>query len=209
MPRMRKLSPMWKLSIKLVVIIIAVVLAGCETLPEKQTATQPVMPAGAKASYAQAVSAVKAGQDTKAIQLFTGLTQEYPNFSASFTNLGLLYLKQEKLTEAEHAFKQAITINPADAVAYNHLGVVFRQRGQFEQARQAYENALRIKPGYASAHLNLGILNDIYLQNLETALQHYQRYQNLTGDADQQVAKWIVDLERRVNSSDSAGGKQG
>ena len=209
MPRMRKLSPMWKLSIKLVVVIIAVVLAGCGTQPEKQTATQPVMPTAAKASYAQAVSAVKAGQDTKAIQLFTGLTQEYPDFSASFTNLGLLYLKQEKLTEAEHAFKQAITINPTDAVAYNHLGVVFRQRGQFEQARQAYENALRIKPGYASAHLNLGILNDIYLQNLETALQHYQRYQNLTGDADQQVAKWIVDLERRVNSPTSAGGKQG
>ena len=210
MPRMRKLSHMWKLSIKLVVVIIAVALAGCSTQPEKQTATpQPVMPAGAKASYARAVSAVKAGQDTKAMQLFIGLTQEYPNFSASFTNLGLLYLKQEKLTEAEHAFKQAITINPTDSVAYNHLGVVFRQRGQFEQARQAYENALRIKPGYASAHLNLGILNDIYLQNLETALQHYQRYQNLTGDADQQVAKWIVDLERRVNSSDSAGGKQG
>jgi len=200
---------MWKLSSKLVVVIIAVVLTGGATQPEKQTAAQPVMPAGAKASYAQAVSAVKAGQDTKAMQLFIGLTQEYPNFSASFTNLGLLYLKQEKLTEAEHVFKQAITINPADAVAYNHLGVVFRQRGQFEQARQAYENALRIKPGYASAHLNLGILNDIYLQNLETALQHYQRYQNLTGDADQQVAKWIVDLERRVNSSDSAGGKQG
>jgi Tfp pilus assembly protein PilF len=197
------------LSIKSVVVIIAVVLAGCGTQPEKRAAIQPVMPAGAKATYAQAVSAVKAGEDTKAIQLFTGLTQEYPDFSASFTNLGLLYLKREKLTEAEHAFKQAITINPADAVAYNHLGVVFRQRGQFDQARQAYENALRIKPGYASAHLNLGILNDIYLQNLETALQHYQRYQNLTGDADQQVAKWIVDLERRVNSSDSAGGKQG
>jgi Flp pilus assembly protein TadD len=200
---------MWKLSIKLVLVMTAVVLAGCETLPEKQSAAQPVMPAGAKASYAQAIAAVKAGRDKEAIQLFSGLTRKYPDFATSFTNLGLLYLKQEKLAEAEQAFKQAITINPADAIAYNHLGVVLRQRGQFDQARQAYENALRINAGYARAHLNLGILNDIYLQNLETALQHYQRYQALTGDADKQVAKWIVDLERRVSSSNHAGGKQG
>ena len=200
---------MWKLFIKSVVVVVAFVLAGCETLPEKQSVVQPVMPAGAKATYTRAISAVKAGQDKKAIQLFTGLTRDYPDFAASFTNLGLLYLRHEKLDEAEHAFKQAITINPADAIAYNHLGIVLRQRGQFVQARQAYESALRINSGYASAHLNLGILNDLYLQNLKTALQHYQRYQALTGDADKQVAKWIVDLERRVSSTNHAGGKQG
>jgi len=200
---------MWKLSIKLVFIATAFVLVGCETLPEKQATAQTVMPAGARASYAEAIAAIKAGQDKQAFQLFSSLTRDYPDFAAGYTNLGLLYLKQEKLAEAEQAFNQAITINPADAVAYNHLGVVLRQRGQFDQARQAYENALRINAGYATAHLNLGILNDIYLQNLETALQHYQRYQALTGDADQQVAKWIVDLERRVNSPTSAGGKQG
>ena len=200
---------MWKLSIKTLVVIIAFVLAGCQSVPQKQTAAQTLMPAGARASYAQAIAAVKAGQDKQAIQLFSGLTRDYPDFAASYTNLGLLYLKQEKLAEAEQAFNQAITLNPADAVAYNHLGVVLRQRGQFNDARKAYENALRINAGYASAHLNLGILNDIYLQNLETALQHYQRYQALTGETDKQVAKWIVDLERRVNSSTNAGGKQG
>ena len=200
---------MWKSSIKLVVIATVFVLAGCETLPEKQAAAQPVVPAGARTTYTRAISAVKAGQDKEAIKLFTGLTRNYPNFAASFTNLGLLYLKQEKLAEAEHAFKQAIILNPGDAVAYNHLGVVLRQGGQFDQARQAYENALGINAGYASAHLNLGILNDLYLQNLDTALQHYQRYQALTGDSDKQVAKWIVDLERRVKSSKNAGGKQG
>jgi len=197
---------MWKLFIKSIVITVAFVLVGCETLPEKQSATQSVMPSGAKATYTRAISAVKAGQDKKAIQLFTGLTQDYPDFAASFTNLGLLYLKQEKLAEAEHAFNQAIILNPVDAVAYNHLGIVLRQRGQFVQARKAYEKALDINSGYASAHLNLGILNDLYLQDLSTALQHYQRYQVLTGDSDKQVAKWIVDLERQVKTS---GGKQG
>ena len=200
---------MWKLFIKSVVITIAFVLAGCETLPDKQSVAQLTMPAGAKATYSRAISAVKAGQDKKAIQLFTGLTRDYPDFAASFTNLGLLYLKQEKLTEAEHAFNQAIILNPADAIAYNHLGIVLRQRGQFAQARNAYEKALGINATYASAHLNLGILNDLYLQNLDTALQHYQRYQDLTGDRDKQVAKWIIDLERRVQASKNTGDRQG
>lgn len=190
-------------------LITVFILAGCQATPDKDTTVQPVVPTGAKQTYARAISAVKSGHDKEALQLFTGLTKSYPDFAAGFTNLGLLYLKQGKLAEAEQAFNQAITINPADAIAYNHLGVVLRQQGQFEQARQAYENALRINAAYATAHLNLGILNDLYLQNLDSALEHYQRYQALTGDSDQQVAKWIVDLERRVSSTSSKGGKQG
>lgn len=200
---------MWKLFIKSTVITLFFILAGCQTTPEKRSVAQPVMPAGAKATYSQAIKAIKAGQDKKAIQLFTGLTRDYPDFAVCYTNLGLLYLKQEKLTEAEHALNQAIILNPMDAVAYNHLGVVLRQRGQFEQARQAYEKAIGINAAYASAHLNLGILNDLYLQDLAAALRHYQRYQVLTGDRDKQVAKWIVDLERRVQASTNNGDRQG
>jgi Flp pilus assembly protein TadD len=112
-----------------------------------------------------------------------------------------------KIADAEHVLNQAIMLNPGDAVAYNHLGVVLRQRGEFEQARQAYLNALRINSRYAGAHLNLGILHDIYLHDLGVALQNYQKYQTLTADADKQVAKWIVDLQRRVNSKSMAGGR--
>jgi lipoprotein NlpI len=198
---------MSKLLINIAILVAAVVLAGCETLPEKQSASQPEIPAGAKSTYARAVSAVKAGRESQAIQLFSGLTREYPDFAASYTNLGLLYLKSNKLTEAEQYLNQAISLNPVDAVAYNHLGVVLRQRGEFEQAHQAYLSALRINADYAAAHLNLGILHDIYLHDLGQALQHYQRYQALTGDSDKLVAKWIVDLQRRVNSKSMAGGQ--
>lgn len=199
---------MWKSLIKIALLAAAVILTGCETLPEKSSASQPVeVPAGAKSTYARAVSAVKAGRDAQAIQLFSGLTRDYPDFAAGYTNLGLLYLKSNKIADAEHVLNQAIMLNPGDAVAYNHLGVVLRQRGEFEQARQAYLNALRINSRYAGAHLNLGILHDIYLHDLGVALQNYQKYQTLTSDADKQVAKWIVDLQRRVNSKSMAGGR--
>ena len=208
MPRLKESNLMWKSLINIVLLVGAVILTGCETLPEKSSTSQPVMvPTGAKSTYARAVEAVKAGRNAQAIQLFKGLTRDYPDFAASYTNLGLLYLKNNKLTEAEHVLNQAIMLNPSDAIAYNHLGVVLRQRGEFELARQAYMTALRIKANYAGAHLNLGILHDIYLHDLGQALQNYQQYQALTGEKDKLVAKWIVDLQRRVNSKSMAGGR--
>ncbi len=199
---------MWKSLTSFVLLAMTVILTGCETLPEKNAASQSlVVPAGARPTYTRAVSAVKAGRNDHAIKLFKDLTREYPDFAASYTNLGLLYLRSNKTAEAEHVLNQAITLNPGDAVAYNHLGVLLRQRGEFEQARQAYLNALRIDGNYAGAHLNLGILHDIYLHDLGQALQNYQRYQVLTGESDKQVSKWIVDLQRRVNSKSMAGGQ--
>lgn len=199
---------MWKSLINILLLITAVMLNGCQSLPEKNAASLPVVvPAGAKSTYARAVEAVKAGRNAQAIQLFIGLTQEYPDFAASYTSLGLLHLKNNRLADAERVLNQAIALNPTDAIAYNHLGVVLRQRGEFELARQAYMSALRIKADYAGAHLNLGILHDIYLHDLGQALQNYQDYQALTGENDKQVAKWIVDLQRRVNSKSMAGAR--
>ena len=57
--------------------------------------------------------------------------------------------------------------------------------------------AVTASPNYALAHYNLGVLNELYLQRLDAALQHFERYQELAG-GDKQVEKWIADLKRRV-----------
>ncbi len=57
--------------------------------------------------------------------------------------------------------------------------------------------AVTSSPEYALAHYNLGVLNELYLQRLEIALQHFETYQALVGE-DKQVEKWIADLRRRV-----------
>ena len=41
------------------------------------------------------------------------------------------------------------------------------------------------------------MLNELYLQRLDAALQHFEIYQSLVGE-DKQVEKWITDLRRRV-----------
>ena len=51
---------------------------------------------------------------------------------------------------------------------------------------------------YARAHFNLGVLAELYMQDLNLALNHFRLYQGLQKQADQTVANWIIDLERRA-----------
>ena len=46
-------------------------------------------------------------------------------------------------------------------------------------------------------HYILEVLNVLYLERLDVAMQHFEAYQSIVGE-DKQVAKWITDLRRRV-----------
>ena len=153
--------------------------------------------------YDEAMVALKAGSIDNAIELLTRVSLDAPEKQFVFTNLGLAYFKLEKYDLADQAMLQAIEQNPDDAVAYNHLGILQREKGEFENARKKYQRAIEIDEGYARAYLNLGILFDIYLQDLEKALQQYKIYQSLTQQEDSQVAGWIVDIQRRIKPTTS------
>ena len=153
--------------------------------------------------YEQAVTALKKDDTELAIELLLTVSSEAPERPFVFTNLGLAHFRLQQYDLALSAFQQAVSRNADDAVAYNHLGILQRRQGQFEAARESYQRALEIDSNYALAHLNLGILFDIYLQNLEPALRHYQRYQALLDEENETVSGWIVDLERRLQSAAS------
>jgi Flp pilus assembly protein TadD len=196
-------------------------LAACSSLPEPEPESEPApapapapvdeataVPEPAPIDYAQqfyeeAVAALKEGDTELAVELLQKVSDDAPDKPYLFTNLGLAYFRLEQFEAAEKAFLEAVARDSRDAVAYNHLGILQRRQGQFEEARKSYQRALDIDSNYALAHLNLGILFDIYLQELEPALEHYLRYQALLGEENTRVAGWIVDLERRLKSGAS------
>lgn len=169
----------------------------------------PHATAEAKADYARALSAMKDGDDEEAKGLFQAMTNKYPKLAGAYINLGLLSLKAENLAMAEKNLGHAVKLNPKNALAQNHLGVVYRHLGRFAEARKAYQRALEINGDYALAHINLGILYDIYIQDLASALEHYEQYQALTDNTDKLVMKWIVDLKRRQTAKNTAGENKG
>lgn len=208
------------------VMFLVATISACQSGPEiePQVLPEPIVaevskPVVAKVSepveifdvdqqtYQAGLDALKAGETGFAIEMFEQLSVSAPEKKHVFTNLGLAYFKQENYDSAELAFQQAIKLNPDDAIAYNHLGIVKRLQGEFDAARLTYQKAIQIDNEYAGAYLNLGILYDIYLQDLELALQQYEKYQELTRGENQSVDKWIVDVQRQLKNARS--GTQG
>ena len=168
----------------------------------------PVTPAQAepgkivKVQFEQAIAFMQAGKDKEATALFANISELDPKLASPHTNLGILFYRDGKLQEAETAFKEALRLDDKDYIAANYLGMLYRAQGRFSDAEAAYKQALAAKPDYGYAHLNLAILYDIYLDNLPKALDHYQKYQQISGDSDQQLTGWLADLHQRMKSTD-------
>ncbi len=192
---------------KWILMLLVLWLAGCATTPQEEGAEQAQakapgtgVEAQAKAAFERALAAMREGHDAEAARLFQQMTQTYPTLSGPHANLGILAFRAGKLDEAEAAFKRALALNPKSAVSLDYLGVIARERGDFEQAESYYRQAIAARPTYPNAHRNYGILLDIYLGRLDEALAQYREYAKLSGGEDKQVAKWIVDLERRTGA---------
>jgi tetratricopeptide (TPR) repeat protein len=163
-------------------------------------AEEPI-PERAAQQYRQALDMMRSGRDTDAELELKQLSAAYPQFAGPPLNLGLLYLKDSKLAEAETALKSAVQINPANAQAGNELGIVERRLGKFAEAEAAYQRTISADPNYAPAHLNLGVLYDLYLAEPRKALDEFERYLEIAGDGNKQVAGWVVELRKRVGAS--------
>jgi len=86
---------------------------------------------------------------------------------------------------------------PAHPVAGNTYGLLLRSGGRFAEARTVYEQVLAQFPDYGPAHRNLGILCDLYLNDLECALDQYELY-SAVEPGDEQVRLWLADLHLRL-----------
>lgn len=211
---------MSKSSSQIITLTAVLLLAACQggapkpaPQPVAEAAPQPATEAAPSPEpvqvdfnqqlYDRALAELKKDDTEEALALLTQLSQDAPDKPRLFTNLGLAYFRLQQPERAEQAFVQAIARNPEDAVAHNHLGILQRRKGQFEEALTHYQRAIEIDDEYARAHLNLGILFDLYLQNLEKALQQYQQYRSLASEENALVEGWIVDIERRLNLADT------
>ena len=100
--------------------------------------------------------------------------------------------------EARQILEAALALDPDNASGLNRLGIAERRLGRFAEARAAYERAIAADPAYAEPERNLGLLLDLYLGDPSRAVAHYERYRSLVGDADTEVATWLVELKTRL-----------
>ena len=169
-----------------------VAAAGQEVLPE--------IPLQAQTMFERAVAIMAAGDFVDAELRFKEFLLQYPAFPGAHVNLAILHAQNGNELEAQASIDAALALDASHAAALNQQGMLLRRNGKFIEAEAAYLKAVTASPDYALAHYNLGVLNELYLQRLDVALQHFEIYQGLV-DGDKQVEKWISDLTRRVAAS--------
>jgi Flp pilus assembly protein TadD len=150
-----------------------------------------------RTDYDQAMRHLSSGEQTAGISLLESIVAEAPELTAPHVDLGVAYLNAGQLAEAETRLLHALVLTPGHPVAANELGVVYRRTGRFELARQSFLSALDKFPNYHIAQKNLGALCDVFLVDLNCALDNYRAYQQAYPD-EREIKLWIVDVERRL-----------
>ena len=150
-----------------------------------------------KADFDRAVGFMRSGNDTEAELEFKQVALQFPQLSAPYVNLGILYRKTGRLEQSEDALKTAVERNDGSAVAWTELGATQRLRGEFPNAAASYEKAIADDPNFAPAYRNLGVVSDLYLGDPERALTAFERYKELTGE-EKPVTGWIAELRART-----------
>ncbi|MBW9263987.1 MAG: tetratricopeptide repeat protein [Candidatus Thiodiazotropha sp. (ex. Lucinisca nassula)] len=209
------IHPRIRTGIKLVagIFCIILVLSGCSTTTpaikdDTSTAnseTRPRQPSSAdpqlQKRFDAAVALMRQDKVDKAKLNLQALIDQNPRLPGPYINLGIIQLNEGDPVKAAASFATALELKPGSLPARNQLGVALRMQGKFQEAEKTYRTALEIEPDYLLAHRNLGILYDLYLSKPEQALEHYKRCQALGDSNEKEIAGWILDLERRINSS--------
>lgn len=150
-----------------------------------------------RAQFHNAVNLLNAEKYPEAIRLLKAVTGKTSKFTAPHINLGIAYARTGEMKKAEESLKKALKINNRHPVASNELGLIYRKTGRYREARKLYESLLIIYPDFLPAHKNLGVLCDIYIQDLECALEQYQAYLKGLPD-DKKVKIWVADVKSRM-----------
>jgi len=199
---------------RLAALVLALMLAGCAAGPSLQEAGRPeddkapgadheqVEPAESidadvRAGFDAALRHLRAGEYAKGAELLQRVTERAPQYAAPHINLAVAYQKMGDLKAAEESIRRALAVDANHPVAGTEYGLILRKTGRFAEARKAYERTLAAWPGFLPARKNLGILCDIYLRDLECALEQYRLY-GASAPEDEQVRLWIADIEQRL-----------
>ena len=147
--------------------------------------------------FTQALTHLKQEEYDEGIVLLETLTAKETRLTAPFVNLGIAYSRTGNTRKAEYNFSRALRLDAGHAVANNELGLLYRKTGRFNAAKSAYMNALVAHPDYLPVRKNLGILCELYLHDLDCALEQYRAYLEYAPE-EQTVARWALELEQRT-----------
>jgi Flp pilus assembly protein TadD/peroxiredoxin len=112
-------------------------------------------PPGERNYFQYALDLAEQGFDAASLAAFEQAAALDPS-AITFYNLGTLYSKAARSSQAERAFERALTLEPGHAESCNSLGALLAQRGDLPGAIARFREALQGRPDFPDALNNLG-----------------------------------------------------
>ena len=134
----------------------------------------------------------------------------------STRSLGLAYLEENKLDEAEIEFKKLIQLAPDEALGYANLGIVYMRMGKYQEAEEQLKKAIEINPDDPDIRFNLAKVYDLanneeasreeLEKSIELSPDHVQTLYGLAESYQDQsdsysISQWEKYLRRIVETS--------
>lgn len=121
-------------------------------------------PKDAQVRFLKGLILADQGKSSDAIQVFTSLTEDYPELPEPYNNLAVLYAAEGKYDAAKNALEMAIRTHPSYATAHENLGDLYAR-----MASQAYDKALQIDNSNKTAQTKLALIKEIMAGRPQTA----------------------------------------
>ena len=114
-------------------------------------------PKDAQARFLKGLIFTEQGEITDAINIFSALTQDYPELPEPYNNLAVLYASQGQYDNAKLALEMAIRTHPSYATAHENLGDIYAKL-----ASQAYDRALQLDRSNTATQTKLAMIQELF-----------------------------------------------
>ncbi|NNF15475.1 MAG: tetratricopeptide repeat protein [Gammaproteobacteria bacterium] len=114
-------------------------------------------PKDAEARFLKGIIYAESGDSSGAIEVFAGLTQDFPELPEPWNNLAVLFAENGEFDKARESLLAAIQTHPSYSTAHENLGDLYAR-----MAGMAYDRALEQDRGNESARLKLSAVNGLF-----------------------------------------------
>jgi tetratricopeptide (TPR) repeat protein len=136
----------------------------------------------------------KAGEAKGAFEKAVELDSASPRFQR---DLGEVLYGMKAWVQAEKALAKAAELDPKDDLAWTGLARARTQMRKYKEGAEAYEKAAELRTKDKDLQILIGAYYHEFLMDYEKAVQHYNKYVQLGGDAAD-VEDWQAEAEAEL-----------